>query len=177
MKPNAVRIWVIGILLLVVSTRSHAEGQIEICIVPHDTQEVKGGKVMRKIYTDRVFYVVVSNRAGKRLRLWNTSNSWGYYNLFFSYETESGKRGTIRLAQRYFSRNVPDYRIIDDRECCLFPIDMSAKWKEIGQLRGSVSLKCNYVIPQTKEAKELDVLVGEFSSKESRITFVGPTRE
>ena len=56
------------------------------------------------------FHVVVTNTSGKPQRLWQTWNSWGYYNLRFEVADAAGKvLYAIKKKPRAWTRNFPSW--------------------------------------------------------------------
>ena len=89
--------------------RSDDDRTLTVAIAVPTTGQDEQGKPLRVIalQNDQChFHVVVINTSDKPLRLWETWNSWGYYNLRFEVADSEGKiLYTIKKKSRFWTRN------------------------------------------------------------------------
>ncbi len=72
------------------------------------------------------FNVVVANRMNRELHVWETWNSWGYYNLFFEVLDDQGKvQYTITKKPRAWTRNFASWIAIKPGEHLTLPVDFN----------------------------------------------------
>lgn len=66
-----------------------------------------GGERRHARYRDEDAHVVLHNRTGDRISVWEDWNSWGYYCLRLELRDQSGRTFHIRKRSRAWTRNFP----------------------------------------------------------------------
>ena len=123
------------------------------------------------------FHVVITNVSDKPQRIWETWNSWGWYNLTFNMLDNRGNTlYTLKKKPRGWSKNFPSFIRLNPGEC--FIIDVYLKRSDwelpfLGKKREGdfeINLKAVYEIPQDDETKKNGIWTGKIESATGKYT-------
>ncbi len=115
--------------------------------------------------------MVVTNTSANPQRLWETWNSWGYYNLRFEVADKDGNViSTIKKKPRAWTRNFPSWVELAPGEHLVLDVDFDReRWvlpfsKEKRQGQFSLSMRAVFEIAADKETGVHKVWTGKISS-------------
>lgn len=121
---------------------------------------------------DTHFHVVITNISNEPKRLWETWNSWGWYNLTFEILDNQGKiLHILKKKSHGWSKNYPSFIRLQAGE--YFIIDVNLERSDWGlpfldkEKEGNfeINLKAIYEIPEDKETKEHNIWTGKIESE------------
>jgi hypothetical protein len=117
--------------------------------------------------------VILSNRGGKEIRIWNTANSWG--DDVVSFEVLQGER-TLHIVHKpqIYTRNVPSSIVVPPGARHRLPFNLGdGSWiteTPTGQLvESATEIVALYDVPETVEALKYDVWMGHARSAPVRL--------
>ena len=117
------------------------------------------------------FHVVVTNTSAKPLRLWETWNSWGYYNLSFEVADAEGKvLYAIRKKPRSWTVNSPSWVELAPGEHFVMDVYFDREsWdlpflKEKPQGEFSLRMRAVFESKSNEQAEEHEVWTGKLKS-------------
>jgi hypothetical protein len=121
------------------------------------------------------FHVILSNTSSKAQRVFQDSNSWGYYSLSFELEDPGGKKWVAKKKRTAFSRNVPSWLEIPPGENLVIDVywgDESA-WEGFPPFETEKNLKVRAVfeIKPDAETKQFQVWTGRMTSPTQKVVF------
>jgi hypothetical protein len=86
--------------------------------------------------------VVIQNCGDRDVRLYDSWNSWGYYNISIAWTDSDGNRGTIRPVAREWDKNVPSSTTVPAGEVIVRSVSIDPKkWQGWPKLRMDLRLK------------------------------------
>lgn len=116
----------------------------------------------------RHFAVIVTNASSKTQRLWETHNSWGYYNLRFEVVDPKGKLlYTIKKKETWFTLNNPSWIELAPGEHYLIHVNLDDKWELPflkGEPQGDLRLRLRAVYESHADEEFKDHWVGRVTS-------------
>lgn len=125
------------------------------------------------------FHVVVTNNSNREQRIWETWNSWGYFNLRFDVMDDKGSVAyqITKNRNKTWTRNVPSWvtlgpgehfvRDVDfDRDTWIMPFLKSAD----PQRHSSLKLRAVFEIKSNDESVEHGIWTGAIESKADDFT-------
>lgn len=118
------------------------------------------------------FHVVLTNVSEHTARLWETWNSWGFYNLTFELTDAEGKRRTVERWCAGWSRNFASWFLLKPGERYVFDIWFPGEWRGLPEVKGKaqeVSLRAVYAIPEDDSARTVGVWSGTVRSAEVKV--------
>jgi hypothetical protein len=123
------------------------------------------------------FHVVLQNRGIYEQRIWETWNSWGYFNLSFEVADSTGKKWVVKKRDTGFTRNFPSFLTISPGQTYVFDVYFgdAHEWAGFPLRRGeenTVKMRALYSVPVSAEAKTSDVWTGHLESESITVTFV-----
>jgi hypothetical protein len=119
-----------------------------------------------KTVTPSRFSVLISNSTPQTLGIWQGDNSWAWYMLtVYLRERPRGEEFVIRRKDRDWTMNIPGRILLEPGESERMEIDLlDGSWDVPSGLRFTSNyfdVRVRLKIPQTPEAKQLKVFVGE----------------
>lgn len=121
----------------------------------------------RTISLDKTFQVVLTNRTGKPLKIWEDSNSWGYAALRFEITEGAGGNVVVRKKERDWRKNMPTFWAIDDGERVTYDVSLgSDEWEGLpkGLSGATVTMRAILEILPDEQSKEFGVWTGKVAS-------------
>ncbi len=118
------------------------------------------------------FHVVLTNTAGKDLRIWQSGNSWGYGNLSFEWMGKDGKTLRLERGLRVWYWNFASYLTLTPGEQHVFDVWFPDDWKNVpSSVRegDEVTLRAVFSIPPDKNPEKLGVWSGTVRSPEVKV--------
>jgi hypothetical protein len=121
--------------------------------------------------------VLIQNRSGHDQRIWETSNSWGYFNLSFELTDSTGKKWVVKKRDTIFTVNLSTFLTISPGQIYIFNIDFvkEREWQAfpIRRVEGQiVQIRAIYDSTETPESKANDVWTGHLESPIINLAFV-----
>ncbi len=122
------------------------------------------------------FHVILSNTSAKAQRVFQDSNSWGYYSLSFELEDHGGKKWLARKKRIAFSRNVPSWLEIPPGENLVIDVywgDESA-WDGFPPFETEakrLTVRAVLEIKPDAETKQFQVWTGRMTSPTQEVVF------
>ena len=123
------------------------------------------------------FLVLLRNHGGHDRRIWETSNSWGYFNLFFELTDSAGRKWVIKKRDTIFTVNLPSFITIVPGQIYIFDVYFGneREWQGLPLQRVEsqpVQIRALYDSQPTPESKGSDVWTGHLESPIVNLTFV-----
>ena len=148
-----------------------AQPALAVRIVSPDRHRGEGPQLITLHQPSQQFHVVVTNVSGKPLRLWREWCSWGYYMLSFRVTGEDGETVTVKKAARGWSKNYPDWNLLQPGDHMVYEVSFDKKtWPngplpQEGKLR-EVKMSAVIEVEADAESKREDVWTGKVASPE-----------
>lgn len=119
------------------------------------------------------FHVVLTNTSGKEQRIWESWNSWGYYNLSFELTGADGKMVKVERGPRGWTRNFRSYLTMKPGEANVFDVRFPDDWSNLPNVAKKevlVEQRAVFSIPADKNSEMLGVWSGTVKSPEVSVT-------
>jgi hypothetical protein len=125
--------------------------------------------------SNQTFFVVLVNLTDKPQPVFERSNSWGYQSLLFYMMLSDGRKITITVRPRVFTRNLPTTYLVPPHGYEVFPIVFNDEWTgnpnpgfgKPGDTKAT--LKVIYRIPPSQEADKKGVWFGQIESEATEV--------
>lgn len=118
------------------------------------------------------FHVVLTNRSGKERRIWESWNSWGYFNLSFEWTGPDGKTVKVERGNRGWDKNFPSFLTLTPGEQHVFDVWFPGDWKNIPSAikdGEEVTLRAVYATAADKDSAKAGVWSGTVRSPEVQV--------
>ena len=172
-------ITVVHILLFVSGALLAQADVLAISITfPDESMLLERESVNHSIYMhleDIQFQVIITNISDEPVQLWETWNSWGWYDLSFEILDDSFTiLHTVEKKPRFWTRNFPSFFTLDAGE--QYAIDVcfnETDWllplqEEEDPGRSEAYIRAVYTIPEDEETDEYGIWTGRIESKAER---------
>jgi len=116
------------------------------------------------------FYVLLTNVSKDAQAVFKTSNSWGYYAVWFELRTGDGRIVAITKKPAGFTKNNPSTFVIPPGEPMVYPIKLDKDWGAASSLPTAdeqavdVTVKAIYELKPTAESAQQHVWGGRAES-------------
>jgi hypothetical protein len=123
------------------------------------------------------FYVILTNVSKESQPVFETSHSWGYFELSFELRMADGRIVAITKKPVGFTRNIPTTFMIPPGEQMVLPIRLDDEWDAVPPLPIAVetpiavTIKAIYEVKPTQESVEQKVWTGRTESRGYRYSF------
>jgi hypothetical protein len=107
--------------------------------------------------------IAVKNEGRVELRLWKSSNSWGYRNLSICLLLKDGRIVQVCRKAEVFSRNIPSSSAVAAGKELAMPVDLGDGWWDIPKntnLADVQYLSAVYAVEGTQESQKFGVWTG-----------------
>ncbi len=119
------------------------------------------------------FHVVLTNTSGKDLRIWESWNSWGYFNLSFELTREDGKMVVVERGPHMWTMNGTTYWMMKPGDLHIFDVWFPDDWSDLpnaAKKAEAVKLRAVFSSPASKDSEKLGVWSGTVKSPEVAVT-------
>lgn len=115
------------------------------------------------------FYVLLTNKSRRPVRVWQEWCSWGYYSLQFEAFGEDGTRHLLKKKRTSFYANFEDYvDLLSDGSVVWHVVLNPSEWEDLSWLSKDtvehVKLRAIYTIPADDDTKKYGIWTGRASS-------------
>ncbi len=120
-------------------------------------------------------HVLITNHSDQAIRLWKDWNSWGYFNLSFSYQANSTIKGITRIRPSSWEGDFPDFWMLEAGNSVIIEIDMTiSQWQGFPDLYGEklpAVLTATYENKYDPLAEQFGIWVGKVQSAPLGVVF------
>ncbi len=127
------------------------------------------------------FHVLITNDSDKDQKLWESWNSWGFFNLRFDILDEKGEviNSIVKTPDTVWTRNFPSYTVLKPRQHLVFDVGLSHRDWVIARKRrpytpfvqtedatnkNKLNLQAVFEIPKDEETDKQFVWVGQIQT-------------
>jgi hypothetical protein len=122
------------------------------------------------------FHVIVSNTSDKPQRIWQEWCSWGYFGLTFEFTDEHGKKWVANKKERSWTRNFPDWWILEPHESLVMDVhfgdsDIWQGFPKVGDTPQIVTMRAVLEFKPDDESRKNGIWTGRVVSPTITVKF------
>ena len=161
-------------VLVHAGTMKHPVLSVNIAVPRTDGKHswmAEAGLRILDLQRDKHFHVIVTNESEEPIRLWETWNSWGYYDLKFEIVDDQGKiLTTMERKPGHWPRNFASWAELGPGEHFVIDVQLNQSWKGFpvvngpGRVEFQWKLRAVYENTQDVHAVREDVWTGRVES-------------
>jgi len=173
----SVFIFAILVFLITWVTRAASEEDWSVEIVP--TVITAERNIIKADGNDPYFYVIITNRTDRDLKVWREWNSWGHDSLTFTVWPKEGPAFTLVKPPAAWLWNGPDSTIVPAGKS--FVLQATIEQSETkhfegfpeGYRGGGATIQAHFTIKEDEESKKRGVWTGRVSSAPMEVNIWG----
>jgi hypothetical protein len=161
------------LLLLMAATVAHGSGpSLSVALAIPSTDDVARIVVSNPAAH---FHVILHSQSASRLRIWNSTFSWGYYALSFQLLDDSGVTHVVRKTRIAFSRNIANAWLLEPDDSIVLDVFLGRpdEWEGLPVLASdcrTVQMTAIYEVVPDAESMKRGVWTGRVVSRARKVS-------